>query len=75
MAYFYASSEYDVVKEMPAGRGFADMAFLPSRPGRPAMIVELKMDKTPDVAVSQACDRRYADALSAYSGPLLIVGI
>lgn len=39
------------------------------------MIVELKMDKTPDVAVSQACDRRHADVLSAYSGPLLIVGI
>lgn len=75
MAYFYARADYNIVREMPAGRGYADMAFLPLRPGRRAFVVELKMAGAPGGAVAQARGRRYADALAPYGGEALIVGV
>ncbi|MDY4066671.1 AAA family ATPase, partial [Bullifex sp.] len=46
LAYFYADSYYKVVNELPAGKGYADIAFIPYVKDVPAMIVELKKDKT-----------------------------
>ena len=44
MAYFTAPAYYTIIREMPAGKGFADFVFLPraNAGNRPAMIVELK---------------------------------
>lgn len=42
---------------------------------RPAMVIELKYDKTADTAIRQIKDRRYAGALSGYHDKILLVGI
>ena len=50
MAYFTAPAYYNVIREMPSGKGFADFVFLPraNAGNRPAMIVELKYNQSAD---------------------------
>ena len=61
---------------MPAGKGFADMIFIPRRNDpRPAMVVELKYDKTAETAIDQIKNNKYANALKDYEGEILLVGI
>lgn len=75
LAYFYANTRYTVVKELPAGKGFADLALIPFEPGLPAVIMELKVDKTPAAAIRQIKERHYADALGSFRGEVLLVGV
>lgn len=75
LAYFYATTRYDVIKECTAGDGYADMAFLPRAKGIPAIIIELKMRKGPEAGIRQIKDKHYADAVSAYRGDVVLVGI
>lgn len=77
MAYFTAPAYYNIVREMPAGKGYADMVFIPRENAgkRPAIIIELKCDKTAEAAVKQIKDRHYERALAGYKGKLLLVGI
>ena len=77
MAYFTAPGYYNIIREMPAGKGFADFVFIPrSNAGfRPAMVVELKYNKSADTAIKQIKDNRYHGALSGYSDKILLVGI
>lgn len=77
LAYYSARSYYNIVRELPAGKGFADLAFLPrpDRPAAPAMIVELKWDKGADTAISQIRRQQYPAALRGYEGSLLLVGV
>lgn len=76
LAYFSAQKEYTFIRELPTGKGFADIVFLPRRfSDKPAMIVELKWDKSADGAISQAKSRQYSKALEEYAGNLLLVGI
>lgn len=76
-AYVYAQSFYNVVKEHPAGNGYADMAFLPTprAADKPAIIVELKMDKSTDTALDQIRRRDYPAAIAQYAGEALRVGV
>jgi len=77
MAYFTAPGYYNIIREMPAGKGFADFAFIPRANAgfRPAMVVELKYNKSADTAIKQIKDNRYHGALSGYSDKILLVGI
>ena len=77
MAYFTAPAYYNVVREMPAGKGFADFVFIPRANAgwRPAMVVELKYNKSADTAIRQIKEKRYYGALSGYSDKILLVGI
>ena len=54
----------------------ADIVFLPL-PGRnkPAIVVELKYNKTAHTAIQQIKDRQYTQALEGYAGEILAVGI
>lgn len=48
LAYYNAVNEYTLIREMPARNGCADIVFLPRKGSdKPAMIVELKYDKSP----------------------------
>ena len=53
MAYFIAPAYYNVIREIPAGKGFADFVSLPraNAGNRPAMIVELKHNQSADIAI------------------------
>lgn len=75
LAYIYALNKYTVVKEMTAGRGFADVVYIPFAENMPAMIIELKHNKCAESAIDQIRDKQYFDSLSHYSGNLLFVGI
>lgn len=75
LAYFYAKSCYTAVSELPAGKGFADVAFIPYVPDVPAFIVELKKDDTAEAAIAQIREREYPKALDKYIDNLLLVAI
>ncbi len=77
MAYFTAPGYYNIVREMPAGKGFADFAFIPRANAgfRPAMIVELKYNQSAETAINQIKEKNYHGALSGYRDKLLLVGI
>ncbi len=76
LAYYTARRQYEIIRELPAGKGFADLAFLPRRnTAYPALIIELKYDKDADSAMRQIKERRYGGQMKQYSGKLLMVGI
>ena len=76
LAYYSARADYRLIREMPTGRGFADIVFLPlPSVGKPALIVELKYDKTARSALQQIKDRQYTQALENYTGSILLVGV
>ncbi len=75
LVYLSARSKYRIVREMPAGIGFADFIFYPNDKSKPAFIIELKKDSTPDEALKQIQEKRYALALKDYTGQKLAIGI
>ena len=77
MAYFTAPAYYNVIREFPSGKGFADFAFIPraNAGSRPAMIIELKYDKSAETAIRQIKEKRYAGALKGHADKILLVGI
>ncbi len=76
LAYYSARKDYKLIRELPAGHGFADVVFLPlPHAGKPAIIVELKYDKSACAAIRQIKERHYPEALKGYSGEILLVGV
>ena len=75
LAYLYALNRYTVVKEMTAGKGFADVVFIPFIKGDPAMIIELKRNDSSQSALDQIRKKQYYESLRHYQGKLLFVGI
>ena len=76
LAYYNAVNEYTLIREFPTGKGYEDSIFLPRRQSdKPAMVVELKYDRSAEGAIRQIKEKRYAKALESYSGNLLLVGI
>ncbi len=76
LAYYSARKDYRMIREMPTGRGFADVVFLPlPSAGEPAIVVELKYDKSAKAAIQQIKDKRYTKALEGYAGEILLVGV
>ena len=75
-AYLSAFGQYVKVEEMPSGKGIADVAFLPTPPSRlPAMVVELKWNRTAGGAIEQIKSRKYTAALSPFAGSILLIVI
>ncbi len=76
LAYYNAMNEYTIIRELPSGKGFADIVFIPKRySDKPAMLVELKYNESAEGAIAQIKERQYINALKEYSGNLLLVGI
>lgn len=75
-AYLACSEEFTREEELPSGHGYADIVFRPKRESRlPAILVELKWNKTAKSAIHQIKDRDYPHALQSYGGDILLVGI
>ena len=75
-AYIICIDRYLKVEELPTGRGIADVVFLPNRDtALPAMIVELKWEKTAETAIEQIKNRNYPAILNGYCGEVVLVGI
>ena len=76
LAYYSARKSYIIERELPAGKGFADLVFKPrSNCHSPALVVELKYDSSAENAVEQIKEKQYMDCLKDYSGDVLLVGI
>ena len=76
LAYYSARKDYQLIRELPAGKGFADIVFLPlPHTKKPAMIVELKYDRSVRAAIQQIKDRQYTQAFEGYTGEILLVGV
>ena len=76
LAYYSARKDYKLIRELPAGKGFADIVFLPlPHTNKPAMVVEIKYDRSVSTAIQQIKDRQYMQALEGYTGEILLVGV
>ena len=76
LAYYSARTEYTMIRELPTGKGFADIVFLPHKySDKPAMIVELKWNQSAEGAIKQIKEKDYVKALELYTGDILLVGI
>lgn len=77
LAYYAARQYYTMIREMPAGNGFADIIYVPRRKyaDKPAMIAELKWNKDADTAIRQIKEKKYVKALDGYVGDVLLIGI
>ena len=76
LAYYSARKDYKIIRELPTGRGFADIVFLPLPfCDKPALVVELKYGKPVDTAIEQIKARHYTQSLEGYFGEILLVGI
>lgn len=76
-AYFSAQVYYaKPIREMPGGRGFADVVYLPLRNvDRPALLIELKWNKSASGALMQMKEKKYTDWVKSYTGDILLVAI
>ena len=77
LALYAARNFYSVYREMPGGKGFADFVFLPRKKfqEKPALVVELKWDKSAEGAIEQIRRKEYCHSLKEYQGNLLLVGV
>ncbi len=77
LAFYFAREYYTIVRELPSGKGFADICFIPRKihSEKPTVIIELKWDENAKGAIEQIKERHYAEALKEYKGNLLLAGI
>ena len=74
IAYMAARNHYTIIREMPGGKGYADMVFIP-KDDKPALIVELKWDQEVETAIDQIKEKKYYFGLEKYLDNLLLIGI
>lgn len=75
-AYVSCGDEFVLFEELPGGDGFADIVYLPKKDSlMPALVIELKWNKTAEGAIAQMKDRRYPDAIRKFGSEILLVGI
>lgn len=76
LAYFSYKDYYLKFEELPAGDGYADIVYLPKKTSPvPALVIELKWNKSAEGAISQIRKKQYPKALAGYGGDILLVGI
>lgn len=76
-AYSSAQAYYmKPIRELPSGRGFADIVYLPLRNvNQPALLIELKWNQSAWGAIQQIKNKKYADWVEEYTGDILLVAI
>ncbi len=74
--FLSTTNTYNVVRELPTGKGYADLVYLP-KPGvnKPALLIELKFDKSAQTAITQIKEKNYLQFFKDYKGEVLLVGI
>ena len=77
LAFYFAREYYTIIRELPTGKGFADICMIPRQlyADKPAVVIELKKDKNTKAAIEQIKQKHYVKALEGYKGNLLLVGI
>jgi len=82
LVYLSARDKYRVEREDKCGQGYVDFIFYPIKEGDDCIILELKVDHTPDEAIKQIKNKQYALRFKGklaetpkYTGRILAVGI
>ena len=76
IAYYHAKNDYIIHRELASGKGFADLVLIPRRNANaPALVIELKYDKSADAAINQIKRKNYPAKVAEYTGDILLVGI
>lgn len=82
LVYLAARDRYRVEREDKAGQGYVDFIFYPEKKNADAIILELKIDHTPEEAIAQIKDKNYILRFQGklgeypkYTGRILAVGI
>ncbi|MDE6516259.1 MAG: ATP-binding protein [Acetatifactor sp.] len=82
LVYLAVRDRYRVEREDKAGEGYVDFIFYPERRDMDALILELKIDSTPEDAIEQIRNKNYAlrfvgkmGEKPKYTGRVLAVGI
>lgn len=82
LVYLAARDSYRVEREDKAGTGYVDFIFYPYDTTADCIILELKVDHTPDEAIAQIIEKKYAlkfvpklAGQKIYTGRILAVGI
>ncbi|MBQ9068106.1 MAG: hypothetical protein IJ131_03455 [Eggerthellaceae bacterium] len=75
-AYLAGIDDYLRIDELPGGKGFADVVFVP-KPGSALLplVVELKWDQPAGAALDQIRARNYPAALANLEGDCVLAGI
>lgn len=74
LCYLYARKDYRIEREAKGGKGYCDYLFVPKKKGKMAIILELKVDDSPENAIDQIKQRNYMQRVEGY-GEVLLVGI
>ena len=76
LAYQAAHQYYKFYRELPTGKGFADIVLVPYRNvDKPAIVLELKYNKSAEGAIKQIKEKCYIDVLKGYAGEVVLVGV
>ena len=76
-ALYAAQKYYTTIQELDSGKGYADLVYLPapSYEEKPALLVELKYNKSAKTAADQIKDKNYPQILEHYKGNILLVAV
>lgn len=82
LVYLSARDRYRIEREDKAGKGYVDFIFYPVSPDSDCVILELKVDQSPEYALNQIREKQYAlrfhgklGEIPGYTGRVLAVGI
>ncbi len=76
LAFYSARNNYVMHRELPTGKGFADLVLIPRKNvDSPAIILELKYSQNADTAIEQIKRKQYPAKVAEYTGDILLVGI
>ncbi len=76
IAYYAAHADYVFHRELATGKGFADLVLMPRKNvSKPAIILELKCNRSAKAAISQIRKKDYPEKVAQYTGDMLLVGI
>ena len=76
LAFYYAKNDYTFHRELPTGKGFADLVLMPRKSSdKPAILLELKKDQSAQTAIEQIHNKKYQGKVLQYDGRVILVGI
>ncbi|KIR01855.1 N-acetylhexosamine 1-kinase [Lachnospiraceae bacterium TWA4] len=77
LAFYFAREYYTILRELPTGKGYADICYIPKPryASKPAVIIELKWNQSVKTAIDQIKEKNYPKVLDGYEEDLLICGI
>ena len=76
LAYYTARKNYIMHRELPTGKGFADIVYIPRKKvDAPALVIELKHNQPAGTAIEQIKAKNYPEKIAEYTGEIVLVGI